>query len=1048
MNNLLIKNFKQPLNFHRGTPFWCWNEKLAPSELRRQIRIMKQMGFGGFFIHSRAGLKTHYLSNEWFECVNTSIEEAEKVGLNVWLYDEDRWPSGSAGGLVTQKTEYQRKYLLCKEFSDIDKFAWNENIIAAFIVKHQGEKLIIVEKLNESCQINNLENGNIIISFEIKSEKKSEWFNGQTDIDTLNPAAVKEFIRVTHEKYKKFCGQKFGRMIKGFFTDEPAYGSVMEENKEDEYCIPWTPGLPIFFKNKYGYDLLPRLPEIIFNLDVVDNLKTRYDYFDCITSLFVDSFSRQIGKWCEKNDLLFTGHIAWEDTLSTQTVQTGSCMRFYEHMHIPGMDLLTEQCRLYDVAKQVSSVARQFGRKWRLTETYGCTGWDFPFYGHKALGDWQLALGINFRSHHLYWYSMKGQRKRDYPASIGHQSPWWQIYSVVEDYFARLNVVLSHGSEVRDILVIHPVESMWLQAKKGWWGRREKNAYDNKLTELSDWLLANHLDFDYGEEDIIARHASVCIKKGVAVFAVGQAEYTTIIIPSMITIRKTTLELLGKFNQAGGKIIFWDSPPKYVDALISQEAEILAGKCLNKFETHKVGEEYPRRVSITDENGKEIPCVLYQLREDKQAFYLFICNTGHSQQQLKRGKNDDVYQISLDVKVSERKEKFPKVCVTGFDKCDGWPQEWLPQTGERFSAQARRLNDKKWEISTNLKELGTRVFVIPKKQTGKLSQRYLVEKVEIVSLETHAWDFSLSEPNVFVLDCAKWRIDNGMWSKKTEILKIDEQIRHHMGLNSRGGSSIQPWATDKHAPVKKKSIELEYTFDIEQKVESNLSLALEDPKRFIIELNGHTIPNQLVSGWWVDPSLKCVEINSKLLRVGKNILLLKSDYRSNDDGLEAIFILGNFGVYFKNKDPYFSLMPNKLHLGSWLPQGLPFFSGSVTYNREINLRSLKANEKLFVCVPQYRGCAVKISINNVKAGVIAWAPNEVDITRFVKSNNFELNIEVIAHRRNSHGPLHYYPPQTIWTGPEEFSSIGANWKDEYQLVSCGLLESPFLEIRK
>ena len=102
-------------------------------------------------------------------------------------------------------------------------------------------------------------------------------------------------------------------------------------------------------------------------------------------------------------------------------------MRFYEHMQAPGMDLLTERWRIYDTAKQVSSVARQFGRKWRLTETYGCTGWDFPFAGHKALGDWQTALGINLRCQHLYWYTMKGEAKRDYPAPSASSRPGGRI---------------------------------------------------------------------------------------------------------------------------------------------------------------------------------------------------------------------------------------------------------------------------------------------------------------------------------------------------------------------------------------------------------------------------------------------------------------------------------------------------------------------------------------------------------------------------------------------------------------------------------------------
>ena len=67
---------------------------------------MKEMGFGGFFMHSRTGLETEYLGEEWFRLINRCAEYGKERGLMPWLYDEDRWPSGSAGGMVTQEEKY------------------------------------------------------------------------------------------------------------------------------------------------------------------------------------------------------------------------------------------------------------------------------------------------------------------------------------------------------------------------------------------------------------------------------------------------------------------------------------------------------------------------------------------------------------------------------------------------------------------------------------------------------------------------------------------------------------------------------------------------------------------------------------------------------------------------------------------------------------------------------------------------------------------------------------------------------------------------------
>jgi len=107
----LIKKVANQENYPElhGAPFWAWNGKLEKDELIRQIHVMKKMGMGGFFMHARVGLNTPYLSDEWFDCVKTCINEAEKLGMKAWLYDEDRWPSGAAGGAVTQDLRYRAR---------------------------------------------------------------------------------------------------------------------------------------------------------------------------------------------------------------------------------------------------------------------------------------------------------------------------------------------------------------------------------------------------------------------------------------------------------------------------------------------------------------------------------------------------------------------------------------------------------------------------------------------------------------------------------------------------------------------------------------------------------------------------------------------------------------------------------------------------------------------------------------------------------------------------------------------------------------------------
>ena len=103
--------FENPGSEYRCTPFWAWNAKLEKEELLRQIEVFKEMGMGGFHMHSRSGMATHYLSEDFMDLVKACRDKAIDENMLCWLYDEDRWPSGAAGGIVTKEQKHRQKYL-------------------------------------------------------------------------------------------------------------------------------------------------------------------------------------------------------------------------------------------------------------------------------------------------------------------------------------------------------------------------------------------------------------------------------------------------------------------------------------------------------------------------------------------------------------------------------------------------------------------------------------------------------------------------------------------------------------------------------------------------------------------------------------------------------------------------------------------------------------------------------------------------------------------------------------------------------------------------
>ncbi len=202
----LTSNWIAPAAIYRGAPFWSWNSELDPDRLCRQIQSMHDAGLGGFFMHSRYGLKTAYLSDEWFECVGTCVEKARELGMKAFLYDEDRWPSGPAGGFVTREhPEFRLHYLRAGLHGQPDSDA---DFVAVFDVETDGNEL---QTYRAIADVDDAEGR--VLAFEMTTQEPNGWTNDGGYLDTMNPDAVAEYIRVTHDEYAARYADDFGDLM-------------------------------------------------------------------------------------------------------------------------------------------------------------------------------------------------------------------------------------------------------------------------------------------------------------------------------------------------------------------------------------------------------------------------------------------------------------------------------------------------------------------------------------------------------------------------------------------------------------------------------------------------------------------------------------------------------------------------------------------------------------------------------------------------------------------------------------------------------------------
>ncbi|MBC8059088.1 MAG: hypothetical protein H7Y18_00285 [Clostridiaceae bacterium] len=1018
--------FLNPTSEYRGTPFWAWNCKLDKEMFLKQIGQIKEMGMGGVHIHCRTGLATEYLGEEFMGTVKACNEKLKEEDMLCWLYDEDRWPSGFAGGLVTKDDKYRSRFLIftpkayeekAKETLEIYDSSGraqrsdNRTLLGRYEIVLKNGYLDYFKRLAEGEFVS--KGGKLWWAY-LEVSGNNPWFNNQAYVNTLDKEAINKFIETTHEKYYKELGEEFGKSIPAIFTDEPQFThkeSLGYAEEERDIALPYTDDFEETYKKAYGNSFLDFLPELLWELPQDKISIARYQYHDHLSERFTTAFSDNLGNWCETHNIMLTGHMMEEPTLGSQTRALGEAMRSYRSFQLPGIDMLCDR-REFSTAKQAQSAANQYGRAGVISEIYGVTNWDFDFRGHKLAGDWQAALGVTVRVHHLTWASMGGEAKRDYPAAIGYQSPWYKEYPLIEDHFSRLNTALTRGKPHVKIAVIHPVESYWLH-----FGPIEQTSIireelETNFNNLTEWLLFGMLDFHFISESLFKDQCEI---KESSFLKVGEMEYDVILVPGNETLRTTTLERLEAFSKGGGTVIFIGEPAQLVDAVKSDRAINLAKSCnCIPFAKSRVLQalDYNREIDIRKKDGTRSDNLIYQMRVDGQNKWLFICH-------VNRMNNPDISLIE-NVSIKIKGNFIPTIYDT--------------LTGEIRPCSAVLKGSETW-ISHEFSEHDSLLLClkpgIPQLYLGKDTNKGYKE----IRMEDPV-SISLSEPNVLLLDMAEYSFDKSEWMEKEEVLRIDNLFRRKLGYPLRMDAMAQPWVNSTEEAFEHTlSLKFIITSDIEIK---EPVLALEDAENTILIINGTKIATKIV-GWFVDECIKKVQLPS--LPKGESEIIMKIPFNSKTN-VEWSYLLGDFGVKVNGSHATIIDPVKRLSFGDWTNQGLPFYAGNVTYHCEV----LCEKGELNIETPQFRNPLLSVSLDDKKAEQIAFAPYKLNLGQ-VGNGIHNVDITAFGNRINAFGTLHNCNKTTTWYGPNAWRTIENNWAYEYQLKPTGILIKPRITLR-
>lgn len=946
--NNILQDLEGNLDKYKPIPFWSWNDELSIERLCRQIDEMREVGLGGYIMHARGGLKTEYLSDKWMECIKACGDYGEHIGLDSWIYDENGWPSGFVGGKLLENENNRDTYL---EYT-IGDFDCSAKV--SYLIENTRLTRVLEGKEDNTYL-------NVFIRISTST------------VDILNADVVEQFIDHTHNAYKKYLKDDFSKKYRGFFTDEPQYY---------RWGTPYSHTLEKYFRDNFDEDIFDSLGLLFVEKE---GYKTfRYRYWKSMQDLMLNNFAKKVYEWCDDNGVELTGHYIEETSLGYQMMCCAGVMPFYEFEHIPGIDWLGRWTDNELSIKQVASVASQLNKSRVLTEALGCCGWDVNFTELRRIVGFQFVGGVNLLCQHLFPYSEKGQRKRDYPAHFSSVNPLVkENMRIFNKFVTRLSCLISESEEKINVAVLHPIRSAYFDYKRE---IGDENGFgveilDSHLKNDMRKLSSNGIAYHFIDETILAKHGQVQDTKIIC----GEKAYDFLILPHILTMDKSTECLLKKYISNGGKVFLMGDKPTYLEGE-EHYYEYLNTNC--SFE--EILAQQPFSVSTTENE------LYYTYRNYNGTPFIFVQNAS----------KDKVF-----------KQKFT-----------------LDSKYHSF----KKLNLENLEYTTISTEVSFEpsesVLLFPSEEYLALSEEYKEIKF---TLNNNSVEF---DKNNLTVDCVRYSKDGENFSKLYPIPALFQKL-----LEERFEGDI--WFKYEF-DIKILPKEIRIVFEETEKNEYQLNGQILEPKNYddenymvadihkLVKLGANEFT--MKTNWFQNEKVYYTLFGENITESLKNCLVY-------DSNIEAVYVEGKFGVYTDHpfietedgfvisKDFYIGEIPKTVT--EPIKEGFPFFAGNMILHKNFKILDSKILLRL-----KCNAAVSDVSVNGKKSGKILFG-ELLDISDFIVKGENDIEISLQFSNRNKMGPHHTKDPLShILAFPELFEisawddAVSPEYQEEYELL--------------
>ena len=571
-------------------PLWFWNDDIREEEVVRQLKAMKDQHVHETIIWCNAGLNQRYLSEEYFELFTFAVEQAKKLDMGVWVYDDWSWPSGPAGGVIN---EAHPEYLMtaCRVYrygvrggEELVKRLPVGRVVRCEAERAGDGKRIDLETFCDDTSLRwAAPDGDWRVHLAVVTPLQhvldptctSRWGNWLPGyLDVMNREAVAKFVELTYQAHYDRCSEHYGKTIRGTFTDEPGtfYDHAIKGGLDTVHSrhgfpwkdqplnhdhpnlhgligtISWTADLFHHFRDRRGYDLRPRLLDLVRAGD--EHRKLCYDFTSLLSDLFAESWCEQIADWCGQRNVAYSGHY-------NEGVNGGDYYRQIGPQQVPAMDILgdhgVEMKDLMALPRKVASVARMKGRPRTLSETYSDTSWDFNLHDKTRDADLLTVLGINTHASIDYTYSFRSIRKHTTnPAGFVQASNWGYNHHFA-DHVTRLCQMTAAGESAVDLAIVYGSHAALSGALVDHVAndQLEKDT-DNVFKMLMSAQIESDIIFDTGLPEG---------KVSDGTLQYPGATYRTLILANVPRLRREHATILVDFVNSGGHLVVFKQLP-------------------------------------------------------------------------------------------------------------------------------------------------------------------------------------------------------------------------------------------------------------------------------------------------------------------------------------------------------------------------------------------------------------------------------------------------------------------------------------------------------